>query len=126
MKQPNLLAKVAVVASSVLLASGGVGLYAGAFDGLLGLNVRTADSGTMSSSKLKVLGVTAAPENSDAQGHEQVQQSPPKTSERHRVLMSDSKHQSGNILDTFNPDAFKGSTSAKEQGASSESSRPSP
>ncbi len=91
MSQPDLLTKIAAVASSVLLAGGGVAYYAGAFNGLIGPSVQPAESRTISSSKSKVLGVSPAPSSSDGQDSAETQQAPPKTRERDRTIMTGSK-----------------------------------
>jgi hypothetical protein len=46
MKAPNLLLKLAAVASSVLLASGAVAYRAGAFNGIMATSPQPADSGS--------------------------------------------------------------------------------
>jgi hypothetical protein len=89
--QPSLLTKVAAVVSSVLLASGGIAYYAGAFNPLIGPSVQPAEVRTISSSKSKDLGESVSPDKSDAQDPDENQQTPTKTTERERTLLSGSK-----------------------------------
>jgi hypothetical protein len=117
--KPNILLKLATVVSSVLLASGGIAYYAGAFNGLIGPSARPAESRTISSSKSKVLTVVSSPNEPDDQPPAPSQQSPPKTTERRRIIFSSPK--------SFEPSEFiTGLTPANPSPSSPEPSKPSP